>query len=79
VRLSSPKEYEELMHFETYAEQLGKLRRYDGWIRDLRITSTRERKRGGTERCPQGRRRFSRRAPRRLITSAMGSGVCRCG
>jgi glycine cleavage system H lipoate-binding protein len=38
VRLSSPKEYEELMPFETYAEQLGKLRRYDGWTRDLRTT-----------------------------------------
>ena len=38
VRLSSPKEYEELMRFETYAEQLRKLRRYDEWTSDLRVT-----------------------------------------
>jgi glycine cleavage system H protein len=31
VRLSSPREYEELMPFEIYAEQLRKLRRYDEW------------------------------------------------
>jgi glycine cleavage system H protein len=37
VRLSSPKEYEELMRFETYAEQLRKLRRYDEWATDIRV------------------------------------------
>jgi glycine cleavage system H lipoate-binding protein len=38
VRLSSPKEYEELMCFEVYAEQLRKLHRYDEWTSDLRVT-----------------------------------------
>ena len=38
VRMSSPREFEELMGFEEYAEQLGKLRRYDGWTSDRRIT-----------------------------------------
>lgn len=36
--MSSPREFEELMGFEEYAEQLGKLRRYDGWTSDLRMT-----------------------------------------
>ena len=38
VRLSSPEEYEELMRFATYAELLGRLRRYDEWTSDLRVT-----------------------------------------
>jgi glycine cleavage system H lipoate-binding protein len=38
LRLSSPKEYEELMPFENYAEQLRKLRRYDEWTNELRVT-----------------------------------------
>ena len=38
LRLSSPKEYEELMCFEAYAEQLRKLHRYDEWTSDLRVT-----------------------------------------
>jgi glycine cleavage system H protein len=38
VRLSSPTEYDELMRFETYAELLGRLRRYDQWTSDLRVT-----------------------------------------
>lgn len=38
VRMSSPREFEELMSFEEYAEQLRKLRRYDGWASDLRMT-----------------------------------------
>jgi glycine cleavage system H protein len=38
VRLSSPQEYEELMPFATYAELLGRLRRYDEWTSDLRVT-----------------------------------------
>jgi aminomethyltransferase len=38
VRMSSPKEYEELMCFEAYAEQLRKLHRYDEWTSDLRVT-----------------------------------------
>jgi aminomethyltransferase len=38
VRLSSPKEYEELVPFDMYAEQLRKLRRYDEWTSDVRLT-----------------------------------------
>jgi glycine cleavage system T protein (aminomethyltransferase) len=38
VRLSSPNEYEELMCFEAYAEQVRKLHRYDEWTSDLRVT-----------------------------------------
>jgi len=38
LRLSSPKEYEELMPFENYAEQVRKLRRYDEWTNELRVT-----------------------------------------
>jgi aminomethyltransferase len=38
VRMSSPREFEEMMGFEEYAEQLGRLRRYDGWTSDSRIT-----------------------------------------
>lgn len=38
VRMSSPREFEELMGFEEYAERLVKLRRYDDWTSDHRTT-----------------------------------------
>ena len=38
LRLSSPKEYEELMPVANYAEQLRKLRRYDEWSNELRVS-----------------------------------------